>query len=155
MNETMKNYALALRDIEQAESNLKDLLAQVKQSEEYQAIENFLMIKKQELADLTEVIHMATVDAFKLTGNKKPWEGVGIRETTKYVYEMAGAVQWAKENAPMVVYETVDKKKFEKILSVTPADLLPEYIHVFKEPQPIISSDLSVYLPTPEAVDEP
>lgn len=142
----MRSYATIREVIVESEAKLKEMVENVKQSDDYQAIENWLIINKQSLSELEEEIKEAALFDFQVTGNKKPFDGVGIREMTKFVYEIEGAVQWAKVNAPMVVYETIDKKKFEKILSVTPPEILPEYIHVFKEPTVTITTDLSMYV---------
>lgn len=142
----MHSYAIVRDVIAENEAKLKEMVENVKKSDDYQAIENWLIINKQSLSELEEEIKEAALFVYKLTGNKKPWEGVGIREMTRYDYELVGAVKWAKENAPMVVYETVDKKKFEKILSITSPEDLPEYIRVFKEPTVTIATDLSMYL---------
>ena len=142
----MRNYVVIRNVIAETEAKMKEMVENVKQSDDYQTMENWLIINRQSLTELETEIKEAALFDFRVTGNKKPFDGVGIREMTRYDYEMVGAVKWAKENAPMVVYETVDKKKFEKILSVTEPETLPEYIHVFKEPTVTIASDLSVYL---------
>ena len=143
--EAIHNFAVIRDVIAETEAKMKEMVENVKQSDEYQAMENWLAINKLSLSELDANIRYAALVDYRVTGNKKPFDGVGIREITRYVYETEGAIKWAKENAPMVVYETVDKKKFEKILSVTEPETLPEYIHVFKEPIVTIASDLSMY----------
>jgi len=142
----MRNFAVIRDVIAETEAKMKEMIENVKQSDEYAAMENWLIINKQSLVELDAAIREAAIEDYKVTGNKKPWDGVGIRELTKYDYELADAVAWAKANASMVVYETVDKKKFEKILSVTEPETLPETIKVYKEAIATIASDLSMYL---------
>ena len=142
----MRNFAVIREEIAETEAKMKEMIENVKQSDEYAAMENWLIINKQSLVELDAAIREAAIEDYKVTGNKKPWDGVGIRELTKYDYELADAVAWAKANASMVVYETVDKKKFEKILSVTEPETLPETIKVYKEAIATIASDLSMYL---------
>lgn len=144
--EVMHRYAV-LRDVNAGlEAKMNFLVDNLKQQDEYTNLQTWWMINKKSLSELEASIREAAIADYKVTGNKKPWDGVGIKEMTKYDYELAGAIKWAKENAPMVVFETVDKKKFEKILSVTDPKTLPEYIRVYKEPTATIASDLSMYM---------
>lgn len=152
MNTTMKNYAITRNTIEDVENRLKEMIEAVKQSPEYQEMSQFLDIKKQELADLETVIRLATLDAFRLTGSKKPWEGVGIRETTRFVYDEKLSTKWALEKAQHCL--TIDKKKFEKTISAFDANDLPEFIMVYKDAVATISKDLETYL-VPEPQEEP
>ena len=136
------NYAIIRDAVDETRAKMKEMLDVVRQSDEYRQLENWLAINEQSISELSIEIQQLALMLFRETGDKKPFPGTSIREMTRYEYEMAGAVKWAKENAPMVVFETVDKKKFEKILSVTPAEILPEYINVWKEPTATIASDL-------------
>ena len=149
--DAMKSYATIRLVVEELNSRLKEMVDKVKQSEDYKTIEDWLMINKISLEELTKQIHQATIDAYEATGNKKPFDGVGIREVTKYDYEEKAAVEWAKANMPAIL--TVDKKKFEKVISVMQESDLPEYIKVYKQPQPTISADLSMYLVDTYPVD--
>jgi len=142
----MRNFAVIRDVIAETETKMKEMVEAVKQTDDYQAMENWLEINKQSLKELDAGIREVAIQEFESTGNKKPWDGVGIKEMTKYSYELADAIKWAKENASMVVYETVDKKKFEKILSVTEPKTLPKTIKVYKETTATIASDLSMYL---------
>lgn len=139
----MRNYA-AIRDaIAETEAKMKEMIDNVKQSDDYVAMESWMIINKQSLAELDAGIREAAIEDYKVTGNKKPWDGVGIREVTKYDYDLPKAVEWAKQNMPAIL--TVDKKKFEKVLSVTSPETLPETIKVYKETTATIASDLSMY----------
>jgi hypothetical protein len=139
----MKNYATIRIAVASAEEELKKMVDHLKQSDDYKTIEDWLIINKQSLEELDKDIREEAINQFEMTGSKHPWQSVGIREVTKYDYDLPKAVEWAKQNMPAIL--TVDKKKFEKVLSVTSPETLPETIKVYKEAIATIASDLSMY----------
>ena len=79
-------------------------------------MENWRSSTRQSLSELDKSIKQAAINTFNLDkSSKKPWDGVGIREITTYDYEPQKALVWSKENMPVIVYETIDSKQFEKI----------------------------------------
>ena len=68
-----------------------------------------------------------TIAAYKLTGNKAPVPGVGIRETTKLDYTVPDALKWATEHK---IALALDKKAFEGIAKQSPLDFVKSSIEV-------------------------
>lgn len=101
------------------------------------------------LKGATEAVAMSEDAARKLgeaiyatTGEKKPTDGVAIKETNVYSYDAAQALAWARETHMALVPESLDVKAFEKIAKATP---LPFVTHSI-EGKAQLASDLSAYL---------
>ena len=93
------------------------------------------------LAQEENGVREAIVDAYDLTGNKKPADGAGVRIIKKVRYDLDEAVAWCKENAP--AFLSLAAKPFEKaVLSGLPG--APAEIE--EEPQATLARDLSKYL---------
>jgi hypothetical protein len=71
------------------------------------------------LMDAESALRDALVENYKATGEKTFDKDCGVMVTTKYEYDPAEAVTWAKTNAPVLVVEAVDKKAFEKMPMVS------------------------------------
>lgn len=76
-----------------------------------------------------------TIEAYKETGNKKPAEGVGIRELIKLEYDPKDALKWAMEHQ---IALSLDKSGFEKIAKTTPL----EFVTTIPEIQATIATKL-------------
>lgn len=63
--------------------------------------------------ELKNKISEKAIDKFKETGEKKLDHGLGIRESTKLIYDENEAIDWAKENMPVAIKQAIDKKQFE------------------------------------------
>jgi len=87
---------------------------------------------------LTEVLlRELTLQAYAQTGNKKPVEGVGVREVTKMEYDLKEAYQWALKHQMAL---GLDKSAFEKIAK---ADK-PDFVRVYTENQATIATNLEI-----------
>ena len=80
-----------------------------------------------------------TLAIYAETGDKKPCEGVGIREITKLEYEVPLAQAWAVEHR---IALQLDRKAFEAIAKTTPLDFVTSRV----EAQATISQDLGAYI---------
>lgn len=89
----------------------------------------------------TELREITLLEYFE-NGNKKPAEGVSIRETIKPVYDPEVALEWAKEHKLALIPESLDVKAFEKIVKTS----TPDFVTLSIEPQATIATDLSKYL---------
>lgn len=58
------------------------------------------------------------------TGNKKLDYGIGIRVMNKLSYDDEKAIEWAKENMPIAIKQTIDKKQFETYAKTTELDFV-------------------------------
>uniref|UniRef100_A0A6M3LIP0 Uncharacterized protein n=1 Tax=viral metagenome TaxID=1070528 RepID=A0A6M3LIP0_9ZZZZ len=95
-------------------------------------------------ADLREVVafqedglRTMTIEVYNQTGNKKPCQGVGIRELTKLDYELKTALAWATEHK---IALALDKKAFEGIAKQSPLD----FVTTTTEIQATIAAELTV-----------
>ncbi len=80
-----------------------------------------------------------TLAIYQETGNKKPCEGVGIREITKLDYDPKEALKWAMSHQIAI---SLDKKSFEGFAKTTPLD----FVKISVEAQATIATDLSKVL---------
>ena len=83
-----------------------------------------------------EFLRELTLAIYAETGEKKPCEGVGVREVTKLEYDPKEAFQWAIKHAMCL---QLDSKAFTKVAL---ADT-PEFVKVITEPQATIATDLT------------
>ena len=115
---------------------------------------------KGEIEKHRAAVEAAALHIYDATGAKKLPHGIGIRVTTTLVYEEAHALQWARQHnhTEMIVPESLDKKKFEKVAKVS-ADTMKiellvissedEFQHEFKEIQVVQVDEVpTVTLPT-------
>lgn len=77
-----------------------------------------------------------TLAVYQETGEKKPAEGVGVREITKLEYEVPLAQAWAVEHR---IALQLDRKAFEAIAKTTPLDFVTSRV----EAQATIATDLT------------
>ncbi len=80
------------------------------------------------------------LEAYAETKNKKPYPGVGIRETTRLEYIPADALKWSIDHK---ICLALDKKAFET-LAKTGADI--PGVTLKTQTEATIASDLSKYL---------
>lgn len=80
-----------------------------------------------------ELLRSEVVDFYRRTGEKQAGSGLSVRVKTSLKYAADIALGWAKINAPFLVVETIDKKKFEQI-----ADGL-EFVRTEETPSAVIS----------------
>jgi hypothetical protein len=145
MIEKIKEFAEIRTAIENAQDLMKAKLEAVKQSTGYKELAEYVESELPILTKLESEIKKGALDTFAAKGNKKPWDGVGIREMTKIEYDERLAVAYCQGNYAELL--TVSKKPFEKLcLGLESAGVLPKFVIVRKEPSAYIASDLSVYL---------
>jgi len=77
-----------------------------------------------------------TLEVYAETGEKKPCEGVAIREVTRLDYDPKEALKWAMSHQ---IALSLDKKAFEGLQKATPL----EFVKVSVEPQATIATDLT------------
>lgn len=77
-----------------------------------------------------------TLEVYAETGEKKPCEGVGIREVTRLEYDPAAAFLWAIGHELALKLDTA---AFEKIAKASPL----EFVKVTTEAQATIATDLT------------
>lgn len=95
------------------------------------------------LANLETSLKMATLSAYKETGNKAPAPGVGIREVTVLDYVPTEALDWAIKHSLAL---SLDKKAFETIAK---GGQVP-FVKLRIEPQATIAQDLEKALAAQE-----
>lgn len=60
-------------------------------------------------------LRAAIVEAFAETGQKQLGNGMSVQVRTKLKYHEGTALDWARQNAPVCLIESLDKKAFEAI----------------------------------------
>ena len=96
-----------------------------------------LAAEQQEVVTQAEArLRELTIEAYSATGNKKPVEGVGIRELMKLDYDPKTALSWATEHK---IALALDKKAFEGIAKQSPL----EFVTSTQEIQATIASELA------------
>lgn len=146
MLDKIKEYAELISKKESAKDGMDTIVFNIKHSPAYIILEDSLNKIEPEIKALDSEIREGAIAKFATDGNKKPWDGIGIRETTKVDYDKALAFDWCKTNLPDALI--IDKKKFTKVIVAMDgagADL-PEHITVKTVPTATISKDLSAYL---------
>lgn len=73
-----------------------------------------LLEADQETRDIEDKLRQMAIDHYNETGEKSLDENLSVRVTKFFDYDMKEALAWAKENAPILIVQSIDKKKFEK-----------------------------------------
>ncbi len=69
----------------------------------------------QHVAEAESALRAAAEAHYRVTGEKKPVDGVAIREAVSLEYAAADAVAWAKTAMPQLVHEVLDVKAFDSL----------------------------------------
>ncbi len=108
--------------------NLIDLKSKFKRLEELKVMltkklnefetENKVLIEsiseyENSCSEVKDLIKVEAIEEYESSGEKKLLGGIGIRVSTKLFYDEVNAILWAKENMPVAIIESVDKKQFE------------------------------------------
>jgi hypothetical protein len=108
----------------------------------YQAVQSNIDAANAQIGELTKDLHEMALADYKATGSKKPHPGVGIRVSTKLVYDPAVALDWAKTNVPAAL--VLDTKTFEGFVKASTAPVT--FVSIVEMPTATIATDLSEYL---------
>jgi hypothetical protein len=106
-----------------------------------QAIQSTIEAANSQITELEKDLRLKALADFSVNGIKKPHPALGIRVTSKVVYDPKEAETWAKENLPTAF--TFDTKFFEvyvKNVSDVPCATIEQV------PTATIATDLSAYL---------
>lgn len=98
-------------------------------------------IKEEEsaLSNVESQIRAAAAAAYQETGNKKPFDGIGVRVGTDFIYDGEQAFAWAKEKG---ICLTLNEKEFKAICK-TP--VRPDFVQEIESISATIASDLSAF----------
>jgi hypothetical protein len=118
------------------------LLKAFEQTTIYLAIQDNITEANQQIDDLTKQLHELALNDFRATGSKKPHPAMGIRVSTKLVYDLGVALDWAKTNLPAAL--VLDTKTFEGFVKATTVPVT--FVSVTETPTATIATDLSAYL---------
>lgn len=99
-------------------------------------------LARTEQAHAESALRAAAEAHYAATGEKKPVDGVSIRETTTLEYDDADAIAWAKAAMPQLVAETLDGKAFEKVAKAAPAAV--PFVTITTTGKATIASELPV-----------
>ena len=120
-----------------------------------------IVIQAAKLTEAEGKLKAEAIEIFKKTKNKQIAKGVGIRETTSFVYEPELALNWAREHKIALLPESLDVKKFEKYVASTDIKEVPvtaesaeritissevPFVTIKKIPSTTLATDLSEYL---------
>jgi len=120
--ENLINLKLDMQKLEIAKEELK-----TKQEQFNLDNKNFFDVIEELQNDIKEyrtTITTEALDEFKVDGNKKRLGGVGIRVTKLINYKEETAIHWAKDNMPICVKQTLDKKTFENFAKSNTLDIV-------------------------------
>lgn len=115
------------------------LIAQLKQENDWKHSDEVKQLSEQERDRLETELHLVTLDAFAVSGDKHPYPALNVREMTQLVYDEAEALKYCRTN--MIGALKLDKTKFEKAAVALGLDFVKE----IKKPSATIASDLSEF----------
>jgi hypothetical protein len=108
----------------------------------YQAVQGNINKAAQQVDELSDQLRELAMADYKATGSKKPHPAMGIRVSTRLIYDQGVALTWAKTNLPAAL--VLDTKTFEAFVkaSTVPVTFVSEH-HIASA---TIATDLSEYL---------
>lgn len=111
MSDIIKDYYDNLKIIEAQRENIS--VSRKAFEETFSKELEELKLTEEKNSKLKELIKIESLKEYEETGEKKLSTGLGIRVTTKLVYEESNAINWANDNMPIAVKKVIDKKQFE------------------------------------------
>lgn len=148
----MENLLIELADkketLTQLRQQMQSMILGVTESEEYKNILEQERITVETIDELDTKIREGALEYYKLTGDKKPYEGVGIRVMTKITYDDESALNWCENWYRDAL--VIDKKMFDKFVRKLPEESLPIFVSIEYQPTATISADLSYWRSSPE-----
>lgn len=142
-NELITTLAQARAQLDAVRKNRIAMLAEVTESAQYKAV-------LQSEAEATSALNAAEAEikeqalgVFTATGSKRPHPAVGIRVTTKLVYDPDVALDWAKTNLLAAV--ALDGRMFEAFAKKKPLS----FVGYNEVPTVTLASDLTEYMTDP------
>ncbi len=124
---TCKGYLEASRNDlaklhEPLEKQIAELRAEFQKANAYHYTE--LEAWERKFTEADQRLRDIALAHFETTGEKTFDENLSVRVNTKLVYEMPKAVEWAEQNAPVMIVKAVDKKSFESLPTVADLDFV-------------------------------
>ena len=126
----------ALRLSTQTLNSMKKETQMVWEKENSVLLESIRMATESKEAEEANLREM-TLQFYAETGNKKPCEGVAVREVIKLEYDPKQALAWGMKHQLAL---TLDRKIFEGMVKTTPLD----FVTVRNEAQATISTELKI-----------
>lgn len=118
--------------------------------QEYLQMKASVKVAETVIASLKDEIRVEAIKGYDVNNeerNKKPYDGIVIKDYKKIDYNTVQAVTWAKENMPVALKTILDKSTFEKFAKSNPEEESLSFVEFRIEPMATISQDLSQYLP--------
>ena len=128
-----------VRELRLSVSIMKDMIDErmTRWEEENRELMDAIEAERIRLREEEEKLRAATLEAYQLTGSKKPAPGVGIRIMKALDYEECRAIEWAVEAGAGNCLK-LDKKNFEKAAEALALD----FVTINSIPQATISKEL-------------
>ena len=82
-------------------------------NKEHEELLSSILNTGNEIENIKGDLKLEAEDEYTRTGLKKLSGGIGIRLMTKLEYQEKDAMEWAKENMPIAIIHSIDKKQFE------------------------------------------
>lgn len=121
-------------------SKKQDYLEATMAYKEVQEARDNVKIMEEEVSRVEELIRSVILEEFPSHNNKKPYDGIQIKEfSTITILDENAAKQWATVNAPSIV--TLNKSKFNSAVK----ELELPFVQKGIEYKVQIASDLSMY----------
>lgn len=117
----LKNYATDLNQIDSLKAELKSKKDAFEDS--IKELKNRINDLEHQAEQTKELLIIEAKREFEISGKKKLYGGIGIRESTKYNYNNVDALDWAKKSGLCL---SLDTKAFEKIITVQKLDFVTE-----------------------------
>jgi len=143
LDDLISGLAQARAEAAEAHARLVALMASTAISEA-QADEHFA---KERVVDLEDAVRKAALEEYAKSGNKRPHPAVAMRINKRLRYDADAALEYCRKNFNAAVKTVLDAKVFEKVAP----NLGLDFVQITEEPQATIASDLTDYLPAPEA----
>ena len=143
LNNLVLELAQARAEAAEAHARLVALMASTAIIEA-QADEHFA---KERVADLEDAVRKAALEEYARSGNKRPHPAISMRINKRLRYDVGAALEYCRKHFDAAVKTVLDARVFEKAAPSLGLD----FVTIIEEPQATIASDLTDYLPAPEA----
>lgn len=134
----LKHLANLREDLDRAKSELAVLEDNFFNRPDVQALTTSIVETKGDIERTEAALRQAAIDCYKLTGNKSPYPGLGVRVSVRLDYNEAEALAYCIERKLDAALK-LDNKKFEAAALV----LRPPFVKETETESATIARDLS------------
>lgn len=144
--EQLAHWRLGLAEDKAALEAAREVLEATPEYAAYAEHEQLLRMTQKETENLERQAREMIALAYRVSGEKRPAEGAGVRVQVRYRYEREPMLAWARERRPELIIEQLDDKVLLDRKNAPGLQLMGAPLEEYEQVQATIATDLSSYI---------